>query len=417
MIIVFVMDSYGIFSNGTTATAQRFATYLRRRGHTVRILAASSSSSPKAKDYYAVAPFKIPIFQPLIDKQGFTFAKADKKVIYEAIKGADLVHLFLPFHLESVARQMAHKLNIPVTSAFHLQPENVTYTIYLGKNRLINYEFYRYLYKHFYKYVKHVHCPSKMIANQLQNHGYNTNTFHVISNGVVPEFHRIDSDKPRDLQDKYVVLMIGRLSREKRQDLIIKAIGNSKYNAKIQLILCGQGPNRHKLEKLAKARLANPIIFKFVSQEELVKIINYSDLYVHASDAEIEAIACIEAFTCGLVPVISDSPISATNQFALSERNLFQNGNYKSLQKQIEYWIENPQEKTKLSEKYIEYAKQYAIENEVDKLEKVFEKAVAENRLNESLPSITLSRRELRKEKKISNEVDQIILENTNEIN
>lgn len=46
--------------------------------------------------------------------------------------------------------------------------------------------------------------------------------------------------------------MIGRLSREKRQDLIIKAIGESKYNDKIQLVLCGKGPWKAHLESLSK---------------------------------------------------------------------------------------------------------------------------------------------------------------------
>ena len=43
-------------------------------------------------------------------------------------------------------------------------------------------------------------------------------------------------------------------------------------------------------------------------------------------DAEIEAIACIEAFSCGLVPVIAGSEQSATPQFALDERSLFNAG-------------------------------------------------------------------------------------------
>ena len=66
-----------------------------------------------------------------------------------------------------------------------------------------------------------------------------------------------------------------------------------------------------------------------------------SDLYVHAADAEIEAIACIEAFSSGLVPVIANSPKSATPQFALDERSLFEAGNPKDLADKIDYWIEH----------------------------------------------------------------------------
>ena len=41
------------------------------------------------------------------------------------------------------------------------------------------------------------------------------------------------------------------------------------------------------------------------ARDELRRLINMCDLYVHASDAEIEGISCMEALACGLVPVIS----------------------------------------------------------------------------------------------------------------
>jgi glycosyltransferase involved in cell wall biosynthesis len=76
-----------------------------------------------------------------------------------------------------------------------------------------------------------------------------------------------------------------------------------------------------------------------------LKIINYSDLYVHASDAESEAISCIEAFSCGKVPIISDSKVSATNHFALDPRCLFKAGKSESLRERIEYFIQHPEAK------------------------------------------------------------------------
>lgn len=148
-------------------------------------------------------------------------------------------------------------------------------------------------------------------------------------------------------------------------------IKKSKYEKNIQLILAGKGPWKEHLEMLSKD-LTNKVIFNFYSQDELLKIINFSDLYIHSSDAEIEAISCMEAFTCGLVPVISDSKLSATNQFAFDDRNLFEAGNSESLKEKIEYWIEHPEEKKIQSKKYIEYAKKYNIENCVKEMEKFF---------------------------------------------
>ena len=69
---------------------------------------------------------------------------------------------------------------------------------------------------------------------------------------------------------------------------------------------------------------------------------NSCDLYIHASDAEIEGISCMEALACGLVPVISDSERSATNQYALDERSLFKAGDAGSLAEKIDYWVFQP---------------------------------------------------------------------------
>ena len=92
--------------------------------------------------------------------------------------------------------------------------------------------------------------------------------------------------------------------------------------------------------------------------------------------AEIEAIACMEAFTCGVIPVISDHPKSATNQFALDERCLFNHGKANHLAEKIDYWFDNPDEKEKMSMQYIEYAKQFRVENSVRKIEAMFEDAI-----------------------------------------
>lgn len=64
-------------------------------------------------------------------------------------------------------------------------------------------------------------------------------------------------------------------------------------------------------------------IYRFFQKDELIKYLNMSDLYVHTSEIEIEAISCLEALSCGLVPLINNSPKSATRTFALDEKCLF----------------------------------------------------------------------------------------------
>jgi glycosyltransferase involved in cell wall biosynthesis len=208
-----------------------------------------------------------------------------------------------------------------------------------------------------------------MIASQLLAHGYTAKT-HVISNGISDNFRPRAAQKPPALQDKFVVLMTGRLSAEKRQDLIIRAVKKSRYEEQIQIILAGKGPRAAFLKKLSRG-LTNEVVFAFYPQDKLAEVENYADLYVHASDAETEAIGCMEAFACGAVPVISDSPLAATGQFALTDKNLFQAGNADSLREKIDYWIEHPAEKALLSQRYIAYAEHFRVERCAAKLEQI----------------------------------------------
>lgn len=375
MVITFVMDQFGETSNGTTITAMRFADILKRKGHEVRVITASKI---EGEGIYVLPEYRIPVFQSIVDKQGMKFADPDEEILTKAIEGSDVVHMLMPFWVQNAAADVAERLHIATTAAFHIQPENMTYSVHMGKFAPANKLIYTFFRKKFYKKFNHIHCPSEMMKNLLIKNKYRGNIY-AISNGVSEDFVRKEVKRPEKYRDKYVILMIGRYSNEKRQDLIIKAIGRSKYNEKIQLVLAGKGPTQEKLKKLGDKYLKNPIEFTFLPKDELIALINSCDLYVHASDAESEAISCMEAFTCGLVPVISDSKVCATKQFALSEHNLFKKGNVPSLCERIEWFIEHPEEKAKLSDAYVEYAKQYAIDACVDRLISVFETAVAEN--------------------------------------
>ena len=390
MKILFVLECANQPTNGTTASCIRFAKELEKKGHEVSILGCDRIVGEKYHRYYGIPKYHYPVTDSLIVKNGFLVCKLVYKVLFEAIQGKDLVHCFLPFKLSNVCRLIAQEQGIAVTTAFHIVPQNVTSAMHLAKSRLINgvllYSFKRYLYNQ----IRYVHCPSQMAADVMMNHHFKNNVPVVISNGVTPFFKKIEVNRPEEFKDKFIVCMSGRLCDEKRQDLIVKAVAKSKYNSKIQIIFCGQGGNRTRLLKLAKKRkVVNPLVIKFCSQEELRETLNYIDLYIHASDYEIEGIAAMEAITCGAVPVISNHYYCATKEFALDkEHSLFKHGNSKDLAKKIDWFIEHPEELAKLKEQYEEESKKYALAYQVDKLEEMFLTAVKERQEGKDLHSV-----------------------------
>ena len=403
MKIVFVLECANAITNGTGATCHRFAKEMEKLGHEI-IMLCEKPSDPESFPfkYVGLDHFYFPVFEKLIIKDGFNFVKIDLATVYQAIKGADLVHLFTPFRLCSVARLVAEGLNVPVSAAFHVQPQNITSALHLGKVHLINWAIFRGYRNYLFDHVRHIHCPSEMIKNQLVDHHYDQNVFHVISNGIIPYFHRVEGKRPEQYKEMIVVTMSGRLAREKRQDLIIKAVAHSKYNEKIQVMLCGRGPLKRRYLKLAKRlKLANPLQIQFCNAHDLRKILSYSDIYVHASDFEIEGISAIEAFSCGAVPLISDAKLSATNSFSLSPNCLFKHGSWRSLQKKLDYFIEHQDEMKSLSLPYQEKASELTLEKMAIKMEEMFVQAVADHRAGCDIPQVRIRKKDERAKRKI----------------
>ena len=369
MKILLVIDQYQNGNNGTTISARRFAEGLQKRGHTVTILTTGEEGENK----FILNSLKLPIgISGIVKSQGMSFAVPDKEIIRKAMEDIDIVHFYMPFWLSRTAKKIADELKIPNTAAFHVQPENITYTIKMGKVKLINDKIYEEFRDDFFNKFNRIHCPSQFIANQLKEHEY-TSKLYVISNGIQDKFKPM----PKEKNEKIVITMVGRLSGEKRQDLLFDAIKKSKYEKDIQLVLAGKGPKYKQYIKIGESLTNKPII-EFCDETKLMDLLHKTDLYVHTSDAEIEAISCIEAIACGNVPIISNSNKSATPQFALDERSLFEAGNSDDLARKIDNWLDNKQELDKMRKTYAESADKYRIENSMKKIEEMFEDEIAE---------------------------------------
>lgn len=374
MKILIVIDQFDNSNNGTTISARRFAKGLQDAGHEVYVV-----STGDKKDEYKFNLRELPLppgISHIIKSQGMSFAIPNTEILEKAISSVDIVHFYMPFFISKAGLKICEKLNIPHTAAFHVQPENITYSIGLGTNTRVNDMIYTHYRDSFFNRFTHIHCPSEFIANELKNHGY-TAKLHVISNGVDNEFKFYKKEKLPEFEGKFVISMIGRYSNEKRQDVLIDAIAKSKYSDKIQLVLAGKGPKEAKYRKLGE-KLPNPPIMKFYDKDNLLKLLKSTDLYVHSADAEIEAISCIEAFACGNVPVIANSPNSATKQFALVNESLFEAGNSNDLANKIDFWLDNEDYRKEMEIKYSKSAEKYRLENSIKKIEEMFEDAIRE---------------------------------------
>ncbi len=353
MVVTVVCDVLGPENNGTTIAAMNLIRSMKERGHEVRVLCPDRDRKGQ-EGFFIVPTLNVGPFNGYVRKNGFTLARADKGVIRAALEGADVVHVMVPFALGSAAKKEAVRMGIPVTAGFHAMAENVTVHLKMKNSALAREITYR-CFARFYRDVDAIHYPTQFLRDLFEKRCGPTNGY-VISNGVNEQICRIPEQKPEEYRDRFVILFTGRYCGEKSHPVLIDAADRSKYRERIQLIFAGNGPLKDKLTAYAR-KLPNGPVFRFFSREEMNRLLNYADLYVHPAEIEAEGIGCLEAIACGLVPVIADSPRCATKDYAIDDRNLFRVNDPDDLAAKIDYWIEHPEEKGRCSREYLAYAK------------------------------------------------------------
>lgn len=374
MKIAIVCDVLGKPNNGTTLAAYNLIGFLKAQGHDVTVVCADQDK--KGEEGFAVVPVKN--FGPLnllLKANNVTLAKGDKAIVSRAIAGADVVHVLMPFQLGVTAAKLAKKAGIPVTASFHAQAENFTAHIACMNSRLVNHITYLFYYRLLYRRADIVHYPTQFIKELFEKHIGREPPSRVISNGVNDMFFEPPQKAP-PANEKFTIFCTGRFSKEKAQQTLIKAVARCPFKDDVKIRFAGCGPQEKKLRRLAKRKKVDAD-FRFYAREELPAALHAADLYVHTALVEIEAISCLEAIACGLVPIISDSPRSATKFFAADGRCLFKAGNARDLAEKIACFYRDPSLLAAYREKYRGFREKFRQEDRMREMEEMLKDAAA----------------------------------------
>ena len=382
MKILFVINNYFIPGNGISASARRTLKTLREAGEDVRLLSGCKPTDEPQPEF-PLKEFHFPFFQPLIESEGFCYASGDPKIIEEAVRWADVVHLHENFVLQWKAIRIAQRLGKPITATFHMFPENILNSLGMGKWKWANRTLLKLWRNHIYNACTLVQCPTEIVEDRLRRYHFKSGLV-VISNGLIPDKCIRPAEPPQDYLDPQRpldIVCIGRFAKEKDQPTLIEAIRYSQYASRIRLHFAGIGPEYKHLKRLCNKLMQEKIlqyepIFSFENRDGLRHLAASADLCVHCAKLEVEGLSIMEAMQQGAVPIIAEGPYIGTSQFALDRHCRFPAQNPEALAHRIDYWLSRPQERWEMGKRYAQSMLQYDIRHSAEQLIQMFRKAI-----------------------------------------
>ncbi len=378
MRILYVVNNFFAKGNGLSASARRTVGYLREAGLDVRVISAAGGD-PDARPDYLLPDWKVPVFDKLIHKHGYSFAATDRSVMEQAVDWADIVHLEEPFIMEMAMVKMVRKAGKILTSTYHLHPENLFSSVHMRRSIILNWGMMA-LWKHsVFNKCRVIQSPTDNAAARLARWRFKPEV-RVISNGMLPH-EDIDGNSPVCASDRgdgtFTIVTTGRYSVEKDQITLLRAMKYSKYAGRIRLVIAGRGPIGNTLRRKAGRLLRKGILkyepdFGFHTLDELEDIYRRSDLYIHCAVIEVEGLSCMEAIELGMVPIIATGRLTATSQYALSDMSKFRQRNARELAQRIDWWLEHDDERMAEARRYLGMGRDYDIRKSIDQLVRMY---------------------------------------------
>lgn len=196
------------------------------------------------------------------------------------------------------------------------------------------------------RFVSKIISPSEFLKLQIDSNLHNSNKTIVIPHGV-------DKQNPEASLQKTRIVTIARLSPEKDIATLINSLP-LLLDKKIKLLIIGDGPERDRLEKLAKdLRIEERIIF-YGHKSKPYGLIAPDDIFVLPSHNENFPLVLLEAMSAGLGIVATN--IDGVNEIIKNGHNglLAEVGDKRSLARNIDRMLKDKRLKKKFKQNNIE---------------------------------------------------------------
>ncbi|MCD6402750.1 MAG: glycosyltransferase [Candidatus Aenigmarchaeota archaeon] len=316
MKIAVFTDSYKPQINGVVTHIEETTRIFAKKGHEVVIFAPGKSKSfVKTLNDGRKVFFTSSI--PFTPYKEYRVSKPKIKRIYDFFKknDFDIIHIHSPFTLGMIGILMGKIFNLPIVGTYHtLWPEFFPH-LTKGKFKSVMRKVGEYPTKKFTQFVYSkldvIIAPSNETKKFLES--YELENIMVVPNGIVIKRYQNVSSRAKSViakkykipKDKKILLYVGRISLEKKIDVLLDAYSYVERNEDSMLLIVGRGPILKNLKEYAKSKGIKTVKFLgYIPDDELPAIYNLADVFVSASDSETQGIVFLEAMAAGL-PIVA----------------------------------------------------------------------------------------------------------------
>ncbi len=382
--IAFYTDTYLPAIDGVVSSILNFRRELERRGHSVYIISSCKIGAPKPKSgkvlLYPGIDFKP---YPQYSMALFPY----NSIVKLKTLGIDLIHAHTPLVMGFAGLMSAKLGRYPLVGSYHTMINNKSVVNdYYPKNKqlkkLTSMYMLRYI-QFFYRRCNATTAPSEAVAEMLRRYGSIPN-ISVVPNSIdLQRFNpKVDGSSMRQrlgIKDSEgMVLYLGRLSKEKRIEVMLKAAAHLLKSRKdIKFVIGGSGPAEHHYMQIAKKlNLGKSVVFLGkVDRAALPHLYAASDLLCLPSTFETQGIVSLESMATG-------TPVVGADYLALSELirsgkngEKFNPGDYLGCARKIEKVLNDS---SPYISETLKTAKDFSVEKVTGKLLGVYDSVLSE---------------------------------------
>jgi len=297
MIITFFNPFSLRFGGGAERWLLEVSRRFCERGHQVNVISLSYASELKLNHcgknsyfHYSELPYiKLPRGNPF--PSIFSI-----KPIMKQFTESDLVYFNIYAPNELFLRLFSKRLRTPLIGGFHT----------FIQNRIALQNVYTFIMKYSLRSFDAFHVLNNHLLRLLKE--WKCENVHLISNGVDTSTFSL-CKHPSD-ENLFNVLFVGRLSKAKGIETLIRVINDVNHNTDltdIRFTIVGTGPMRSFIESFAKKN-RNVKYLGFIPHDKISKVYKNASMFLYPSFVENMPLCVLEAQSCGLPVVGSNIP-------------------------------------------------------------------------------------------------------------